>query len=66
MESVFERVAAWESNDVLEVKEEVDSNPVYTVSISQTSHFQDSMLVPVEVCGLGSCTVYKHGALERS
>ena len=38
-------------------KEKVDYNPVYTVSISQTCQFQDSMVVPVEICGLGSCTV---------
>ena len=52
MQSVFEWVAVWESNNVIGVKDEVDSNPVYTVSISQTSQFQDSMVVPVEIYGL--------------
>ena len=66
MQNVFERVAGLESKYVIGVKEKVDSNPVYAVSISQTSQFQDSMVVPVEICGLGSCTVYEHGALERS
>ena len=66
MQSVFERVAGWESKDVIGVNAKINSNPVYTASISQTSQFQDSMVVSVEICGLGSYTVYRHGGLEGS